>query len=108
MFYIYKLAISPKLSTKSLILSSACPLYMHAKTVFKVQSILNILANERYFFCLVLIQVWQKPATQQRDGGAWIRRQSAHDAELWLVTPVAAELCNGTEEDFVPIEQLIA
>ena len=46
----------------------------------------------------------QKPAVQWRGDGAWIRRQSAHDAGLCLLAPVAAELANGTDENFVPIE----
>ena len=48
----------------------------------------------------------QKPGVQRRGGGALGWRQSAHDAELCLVEPVAVELGNGTEENFVPIEQL--
>ncbi|QNI59854.1 hypothetical protein SynBIOSU31_03000 [Synechococcus sp. BIOS-U3-1] len=46
----------------------------------------------------------QKLRVLRRGGEAWISRQSAHDAGLCLVAPVAAERGNGTEEDFVPIE----
>ena len=44
-----KLAISPKLSAKSLVLWSARLLYLYDKVVFKVQLIMNVLANYRSF-----------------------------------------------------------